>query len=40
MIVVINGRDLHARPGDSLLDVARRTGIHIPTLCHHESLEP
>ena len=40
MIVVINGRDLHARPGDSLLDVARRTGIHIPTLCHHEGLEP
>ena len=40
MIVVINGRDLHAQPGDSLLDVARRTGIHIPTLCHHEGLEP
>ncbi|MBI5499738.1 MAG: (2Fe-2S)-binding protein [Deltaproteobacteria bacterium] len=39
MIVVINGRDLHARPGDSLLDLARRTGIDIPTLCHHEGLE-
>jgi NADH dehydrogenase/NADH:ubiquinone oxidoreductase subunit G len=40
MIVVINGRDLHAQPGDSLLDVARRTGIRIPTLCHHDGLEP
>ena len=40
MIVIINGRDLSAQPGESLLDVARRTGVAIPTLCHHEGLEP
>jgi bidirectional [NiFe] hydrogenase diaphorase subunit len=40
MIVIINGRDLPAQPGESLLDLARRAGIGIPTLCHHEGLEP
>jgi bidirectional [NiFe] hydrogenase diaphorase subunit len=40
MNVIINGRTLPARPGESLLDVSRREGIHIPTLCHHEGLEP
>jgi bidirectional [NiFe] hydrogenase diaphorase subunit len=39
MIVIINGRDLHAQPGESVLDVARRAGVRLPTLCHHEGLE-
>lgn len=39
MIIAINGRNLAAHPGESVLDVARRGGIRIPTLCHHEGLE-
>jgi len=36
----IDGRKRRARPGQTILDVARAAGIEIPTLCHHESLEP
>jgi NADH dehydrogenase/NADH:ubiquinone oxidoreductase subunit G len=40
MILTINGRPLAATPGETLLTVARRAGIDVPTLCHHEGLEP
>jgi NADH dehydrogenase/NADH:ubiquinone oxidoreductase subunit G len=40
MILTINGRPLAARPGETLLQVARRAGIDLPTLCYHEGLEP
>lgn len=36
----INGRVFQAHDGESILDVARREGIAIPTLCHHDALEP
>ena len=36
----IQGREVEARPGESVLDVARREGFEIPTLCHHDLLEP
>jgi bidirectional [NiFe] hydrogenase diaphorase subunit len=36
----IDGRDVVAREGMTVLDAARSVGISIPTLCHHESLEP
>lgn len=36
----IDGREIEAEEGTSLLDAARRAGIEIPTLCHHEKLEP
>lgn len=36
----INGRRLEAEEGDTILDVAQRADIHIPTLCHHEAVEP
>ncbi len=39
MIVTINGRDLIASPEETLLQVARRNGIAIPTLCEHAGLE-
>jgi len=35
----INGRFFQAREGMTILDVARREGIPIPTLCYHEALE-
>lgn len=34
----INGRELEAAPGTSILDAARQHHIHIPTLCHLEGL--
>ncbi len=37
MKLIIDGQELEALPGDSILDVARREGIFIPTLCYHEA---
>jgi NADH dehydrogenase/NADH:ubiquinone oxidoreductase subunit G len=34
----INGRHTRANDGETILDVARREGFVIPTLCHHEIL--
>jgi len=36
----INGRNVVARAGDSILTAAGENGIRIPTLCHHPHLEP
>jgi bidirectional [NiFe] hydrogenase diaphorase subunit len=36
----IDGQSVRARPGVSLLEAARAAGVEIPTLCHHEGLEP
>ena len=36
----IDGREVTAAEGMSVLEAARGAGIEIPTLCHHESLEP
>ncbi len=36
----IDGREVTGEEGQYILDVAREYGIHIPTLCHHEALEP
>lgn len=40
MIINIDGRDLPAQKGDTVLDVAKRHGIEIPTLCYHGAVEP
>ncbi len=37
--ITINGISLTATQGDTVLDVAKRNGIEIPTLCHHESVK-
>ena len=37
--LTIDGRQVKAEAGMTVLDVARREGIYIPTLCHHEKLE-
>ena len=34
----IDGQDVGARSGDTILTVARENDIHIPTLCHLEGL--
>ncbi len=36
----IDGQQVTAEPGMTLLDAAERAGISIPTLCHHPALEP
>ena len=38
MIVTIDGKPCECQKGEFLLQIARRNGIEIPTLCHHESL--
>jgi bidirectional [NiFe] hydrogenase diaphorase subunit len=38
--LVIDGKTTHAREGESLLEAARASGVAIPTLCHHEAVEP
>ncbi len=40
MDLILNGRKVTAHPGATVLDVARRLGIDIPTLCHHPLLTP
>ncbi|MHC4599783.1 MAG: 2Fe-2S iron-sulfur cluster-binding protein [Planctomycetota bacterium] len=36
----IDGKAVTAKEGETLLDAARRHEISIPTLCHHEAVEP
>lgn len=37
---MIDGREFQAEEGKTILEVARDNNIYIPTLCHHESVEP
>ncbi len=36
----IDGQPVQAREGWTILDTARHSGFHIPTLCYHEALQP
>jgi len=38
--LTINGKQIKAREGKTILDVARENDIHIPTLCYNDALEP
>lgn len=38
--ITINGQEIVAKAGQTVLDAAERAGIDIPTLCHHPALEP
>ena len=40
MKIKINGKTVNARKGEYVLNVARREGFEIPTLCHHPALPP
>ena len=40
ILVQIDGKEIHAKEGMTVLEAARSAGIAIPTLCHHEKLEP
>ena len=36
--VIIDGIEVVGQAGDTILDLANKAGIYIPTLCHHESV--
>lgn len=38
--LTLNGMQVEAQPGQTILDVARAAGVDIPTLCHDPRLEP
>jgi NADH dehydrogenase/NADH:ubiquinone oxidoreductase subunit G len=40
ILLQIDGKEVGARKGMTLLEAAQGAGISIPTLCHHEKLEP
>lgn len=40
IILEIDGRQVSATKGMTVLEAAQKAGISIPTLCHHEKLEP
>ena len=40
MRIEIDGKEVAARPGQTILEAARANGIRIPTLCHNPALEP
>ena len=40
IIFQIDGREVAANQGMTVLEAAQKAGILIPTLCHHEKLEP
>ncbi len=38
--IVIDGRKIRARQGETVLKAAQKAGIFIPTLCHNDSVKP
>ena len=40
ILLQIDGKEVKADQGMTILEAAQRAGISIPTLCHHEKLEP
>jgi bidirectional [NiFe] hydrogenase diaphorase subunit len=39
ILVQINGKEVRATEGMTILEAAGKAGVSIPTLCHHEKLE-
>ncbi|MBS4026957.1 MAG: (2Fe-2S)-binding protein [Clostridia bacterium] len=40
ILLKIDGREVEANEGATILEVAQNVGIGIPTLCHYDTLEP
>ena len=40
ILLQIDGTEVEAKEGMTILEAARSVGIFIPTLCHHDKLEP
>ena len=39
-LIIMDGHEFTFTPGETLLDVARRNAIEIPTLCHMKGASP
>lgn len=39
-MLIIDGQAVKVKEGSTVLDAAKQAGIFVPTLCHHEGLEP
>lgn len=40
MKIIMDGKEVAAERGQTIVEVARRNGVYIPTLCHVPALEP
>ena len=40
IVIKIDGKDIRASTGGTVLEAAQSAGVFIPTLCHHKKLEP
>ena len=40
MNIKLNGKEIQARAGQTILETAKEHGINIPTLCYHKDLTP
>lgn len=38
--IILNGKSVQGKPGESIIDIANRNNIAVPTLCHDPRLEP
>lgn len=38
--IIIDGEEVEINEGDTILQAAKKKGIHIPTLCYHEKIKP
>lgn len=38
--IILNGKNIQGQAGETILELARRSGVNIPTLCHDPRLEP
>ena len=38
--IIIDGQKVEINEGDTVLQAAKKNGIHIPTLCYHEKIKP
>lgn len=40
ILITIDGREVNAKPGMTVLEAARQAGIEIPALCYHQQTKP
>lgn len=40
IVLQIDGKEVKAKEGTTVLQAAKQAGIHIPTVCNHDKLEP
>ncbi len=38
--IILNGKNIKGNPGDTILELAKRNGVEIPTLCNDTRLKP